>query len=246
MKKLHLLCAAALAAASLGALPAMAYDYNFTGPTSDDYYQSTNYEEVYGSRYNYGGLNAADYAVTPELPGYHSAIQVQQPMVSTGSTPQTYPQNSTPNVWEGTTIPPTVQTAFTDAGTLKRSDGSIGTLKIPALGISYKAYEGATSTSMSKGVAHYASTSGWDGNIGLCGHNRGSSHNIGSIKDLSIGDKITYTTSLGTRTYKVKVIVKIANDDWSYLGETSDNRVTITTCAANQPEYRWCVQAVQE
>ncbi|CAN4013407.1 HTH cro/C1-type domain-containing protein, partial [Dysosmobacter welbionis] len=41
------------------------------------------------------------------------------------------------------------------------------------------------------------STSAWEGNIGLCGHNRGSSHNIGAIKDLEIGDTIRYQTSLG-------------------------------------------------
>ena len=37
-----------------------------------------------------------------------------------------------------------------------------------------------------------------DGNIGVCGHNRGSKYVIGSIKDLQQGDTITYTTKLGT------------------------------------------------
>ena len=50
---------------------------------------------------------------------------------------------------------------------------------------------------MRKGVGHVPSTSAWEGNIGLCGHNRGSSHNIGAIKDLEIGDTIRYLTSLG-------------------------------------------------
>ena len=37
----------------------------------------------------------------------------------------------------------------------------------------------------------------------------------------------------------------IANTDWSRLQATSDNRITLTTCLANQPEKRACVQAVE-
>ena len=84
---------------------------------------------------------------------------------------------------------------------MTRSDGSIGTLVIPSLGIRYKAYEGTDSATMHKGVGHFPSTSAWNGNIGLCGHNRGSRHSIGSIKDLKVGDTIQYETSSGTRTY---------------------------------------------
>lgn len=67
----------------------------------------------------------------------------------------------------------------------------------------------------------------------------------GSIKDLEIGDTITYTTIYGTRTYEVVLVKTISNSDWSYLQATADNRITLTTCLANQPEKRICVQAVQ-
>lgn len=89
------------------------------------------------------------------------------------------------------------------------------------------------------------STSAWEGNIGLCGHNRGSSHNIGAIKDLEIGDTIRYQTSLGTRTYAVSSVKIIDWTDWSYLNSTSDNRITIITCLANQPTKRVCVQGIE-
>ena len=59
------------------------------------------------------------------------------------------------------------------------------------------------------------------------------------------GDLITYTTIYGTRTYAVTSVKIIASDDWSNLQATSDNRITLTTCLANQPEKRICVQAVQ-
>ena len=81
--------------------------------------------------------------------------------------------------------------------------------------------------------------------MAVCGHNRGAKYVIGSIKDLDAGDKITYTTSMGTRTYLVETVTKISSSDWSYLSSTTDNRMTLLTCVAGDSSQRWCVQAVQ-
>ena len=78
---------------------------------------------------------------------------------------------------------------------------------------------------MKKGLGHFTSTSVWNGNVAVCGHNRGAKYVIGSIKDLDVGDKITYTTSMGTRTYLVETVTKISSSDWSYLSSTTDNRM---------------------
>ena len=78
------------------------------------------------------------------------------------------------------------EAAYTSVSGMKRSDGSIGTVKIPSLGITRKVWEGETTTSMSKGMGHYSATSAWDGNVGVCGHNRGSSYAIGSIKNWTV------------------------------------------------------------
>lgn len=96
--------------------------------------------------------------------------------------------------------------AYTSVNGMERKDGSIGTLKIPSLNINMKVWEGETNTSMAKGLGHYSSTSGWDGNIGVCGHNRGAKYTIGNIKNLKDGDTITYTTVYGTRTYEVVTV----------------------------------------
>ena len=137
------------------------------------------------------------------------------------------------------------KTAYTSVEGMKRSDGSIGTVKIPSLDINMKVWEGETNASMKKGLGHYSSTSAWNGNVSVCGHNRGAKYTIGSIKNLKKGDTITYTTVNGTRTYAVETVTTISNDDWSYLQATSDNRITITTCLADHPESRICVQAVE-
>lgn len=45
--------------------------------------------------------------------------------------------------------------------------------------------------------------------MGLAGHNRGVANHFGKIHTLENGDKITYTTKLGTRTYEVFFVGQI-------------------------------------
>lgn len=125
------------------------------------------------------------------------------------------------------------------------SDGSIGTLRIPEIDLKVTAYDGDTYEAMKKGVGHIASTSAWDGNIGLVGHNRGSNDYFRKLKNLELGDEITYKTKLGTREYEVTFIGRISETDWSRLQYTDDNRITLITCVEDVPDTRLCVQAVE-
>lgn len=163
---------------------------------------------------------------------------IEAPGGGAGATSSVIP--STPQI----TVPNTP--AYTSVEGMAYQDGSIGTVSIPRLGISVKVWEGETDASMAKGLGHYSSTSGWAGNVGVCGHNRGAKYNIGTIKNLKQGDAITYTTIYGTRTYEVTMVKTISNTDWSYLQGTADNRITLTTCVDNQPSQRICVQAVEK
>lgn len=271
MKKLNILTRVILPALALLALAPSAYaaaDYSFETTAPQDYYKSTSYEDVYGNQYNYGGRNVVDYQI-PELEyGRPSTTMtgvmertilpgLQQTMATggggygvAGGGPITVlveassPGSATPTPTVPT-IPTVQQPAYTSAEGMAYKDGSIGTIKIPSLKISMKLWEGETNASMKKGLGHYSSTSAWDGNVGACGHNRGTKYAIGSIKNLERGDTITYTTIYGTRTYAVETVKVISNTDWSYLQATSDNRITLTTCLADHPESRVVVQAVE-
>lgn len=239
---------AALAALSITA-PACASDYSFTTSAPQDYYGSTSYEDVYGSRYNYGGPNVIDF-LDPLAEGAPTALSAGTLEYGLGGGSGGIYADSIgsgfPVEWTGLpTIPTATATAFTSVDSVMRSNGSVGTLVIPKLGIRFNAYEGTGSTPMSKGVGHFPGTSAWQGNIGLCGHNRGARHNIGSIKNLKIGDAIQYETTLGTRAYAVSYVGTIDWTDWSYLEATADNRITLITCLANQPTKRVVVQAVE-
>lgn len=244
-------------------VPAFASDYSFTTTAPQDYYGSTSYEDVYGSQYNYGGKNVVDYQ-TPELEyGVQSTTMTGvmervtlpglQPSAATGGGgygvagggPITILNEATGT--GGSTTTPTYQPpAYTSVEGMAYKDGSIGTVKIPTLGINMKVWEGESNDSMKKGLGHYSSTSAWNGNVAVCGHNRGAKYVIGSIKNLKPGDTITYTTVYGTRTYQVTTVQIISSTDWSYLQSTADNRITITTCLADHPESRVCVQAVEK
>lgn len=126
-------------------------------------------------------------------------------------------------------------------------DGSIGVLTIESIGVSAPVYETDDEMeAMRKGIAHYKTTSAWSGNIGLCAHNGNASycwfHDLHKVEK---GDVVTYQTALGTRTYEVTEIKEIDETDWSMLGRTEDNRITMTTCIDGKPSKRLVVQAVE-
>lgn len=137
------------------------------------------------------------------------------------------------------TIPPNI-TAL-EAGSLLYADGTLGTLKIPKLGLNVKVYEGENN--LKKGVGHFTDTAVFTGNVAIAGHNRGVNSYFGEIHHLKAGDEITYTTKLGTKKYAVTSVRKINAADFSFLRETQDNRLTLITCVKNEPNFRWCVQA---
>lgn len=177
--------------------------------------------------------------LTPNLvPGALSGGLVNQIGGGTAAT------DSYPTVDAGGDSHFSYSTAYTEVTSdLYYTNGRLGTLKIPAIGLTVGIYQGTGSTPLSKGAGHFENTSIWDGNVALAGHNRGVNNHFGKIHTLKAGDTITLTTALGTRSYAVTSVTKVAVTDTSGLSATWDNQITLYTCVKNQPEYRWCVKA---
>ena len=246
-----------LSIASGMAVSANAADYTFKTDPNPEYYKSTNYEELYDAGYNYGGQNQIDFNI-PELKYGLSQefleTSLNNPYLSSGvqygiggsSGTAVYPESDFSNsgIISGGTIEIPYRPYLTVAD-LTQKDGSIGSVSIKRIGLSAKVYEGATDASMAKGAGHYTGSGLYDGNIGLFGHNRGSHAYFGKLKNVKVGDSVTYTTNQGTRTYKVTFVGTIASTDYSYLNEMGDNRITMITCIADQPSLRLCVQATE-
>lgn len=244
------------------ALPASALDYTIDAPDGPDYGKPTSVEVVHtadgGARKNEDVSKNA--ALIP--PGFGTPSMDTR---NTGSylTPNLSPVGApatgavvngsgssviTPGSPTGsvtvpdTTAPSTRYTEVTDD--LYYSGGHLGTLKIPAIDLSVKIYEGTGSSTLKKGVGHFEETSIWDGNVALAAHNRGVNDHFGEIHTLEIGDKVTLTTKLGTRTYKVVSVEKVNENDTSGLSPSSNDQVTMYTCVRNQWDNRWKVVAV--
>lgn len=96
-------------------------------------------------------------------------------------------------------------------------------------------------------IGHFEETSKSFGNIGLAAHNRGYKNNyFENLKNIEIGDKIIYKYRDFKKTYTVETHEIIKDTDWSYLEKTEENTITLITCVENEPEYRRCVQAIEE
>ena len=165
----------------------------------------------------------------------------QAPSVGNNFTTTQIPGSPSGIVQGGTTV------GFTDVTEdLYYSGGHLGTLKIPAIGLSVKVYEGTDSKTLAKGAGHFTDTSIWAGNCCLAGHNRGVSNHFGKIHTLEPGDEITLTTKLGTRTYEVTSVEKVSETDTSGTAATSNNQITLYTCVMNQSAYRWKIVGTEK
>lgn len=179
----------------------------------------------------------ASSGYSPTLTNTSESYSSQTITINNGSGAVIIPPAPEPN------IPYTPSTLFTLPDNMYYSDGSIGTLRIPEISLTVKVYENESLENLKKGAGHFKSTSCWDGNVGIAGHNRGVTNHFGKIHTLSRGDKIKYTTVYGTRTYEVFYVGKIDYTDFSRLERSDENMITLITCVMNTPTKRWCVQA---
>jgi sortase A len=190
------------------------------------------------------GIFSGDIPTDPSSP-YHSNLP-QSGFVAAGQDlPATGGENYAPgssNV-SGGLLPSTLQTAALNTTPWFYEDGSIGSLYVERTKKTIKVYEGEDLVNLKIGAGHFASTSAWDGNIALAGHNRGGSAYFSFVKDLQSGNRLTYTTRYGTRAYEVYSKTQINEYDNLPLSWSADNILTLITCVADVPENRYCVVA---
>ena len=106
--------------------------------------------------------------------------------------------------------------------------------------------EGTSLEVLSNAIGHFESTNIYSGNVGLASHNSGGQGDyFKNLKDIQIGNFIFLKTEYGNKRYIVTFKQNISQDDFSYLKETKDNRITLITCVAGMKEQRLCVQALE-
>lgn len=125
------------------------------------------------------------------------------------------------------------------------SNGSLGTLEIPAIGLEVSIFQGTDAATLKKGAGHFEDSSIWDGNVAVAAHNRGANAYFRDIHTLEMGDRIILNTKQGTRTYEVFSVSKVDETDRSGLTASSSNMISLYTCVRDERDFRWCVQASQ-
>lgn len=141
-----------------------------------------------------------------------------------GGTTTTLPTSaSTPTP---TSAPPTTLPALLSQG------GAAAVIDIPKIGLDEVVVEGVGVEELKKGVGHYPDTKmpGEKGNAALAGHRTTYGHPFNRIDELVPGDKIMVTTRVGTFTYDVMEKKVVTPETVSVLDDTTDNRLTLTTC----------------
>ena len=128
---------------------------------------------------------------------------------------------------------------------MQQIDGEyvIGVIKIDKIGFSGLVYKGTSLDTLSKGVGHFNSSPYLNGNVCLAAHN--TSKYWAKLHTLKKGDKIIYTSFLGTKEYSVTDMLQISETDWTKLSNTTENMLTLLTCVKGKPTQRLCVQALE-
>ena len=258
MKKIITLCLSLCMTAALAA-PAYALEYSIDAPNDYDFGKDTSIEVIHTA--DGGAMRNEDVsknaALIPPVFGSESMNALHTGEYLTPNlAPRTLPTAGAVISGSGDVVTPgsTVSSGngyqlsvlFTDVTSeLYYKNGSLGKIEIPTLGLSVRIYQGTDSKTLVKGVGHFEDTSIWEGNVCLAAHNRGANSCFGRIHTLDIGDKITLTTKLGTRTYKVTDVSKVSETDRGGLADSGENMLTLYTCVRNQRDQRWCVTAAE-
>jgi sortase A len=109
------------------------------------------------------------------------------------------------------------------------TNGLIGRMEIPRLGLSVVVVEGVGRTTLRRGVGHIPGTAlpGEDGNVGLSGHRDTF---FRPLKDLRIKDEIQISTLKGDFSYEVESLRVVEPSDVGVLEPARENVLTLVTC----------------
>jgi len=126
------------------------------------------------------------------------------------------------------------------------TDGLIGRLEMPRLGLSAVVIEGIDRKTLRRSIGHIPGTAlpGQPGNVGLAGHRDTF---FRPLKDTRIKDEVQFSTLKGNFKYEVESIRVVEPADVGVLAQTGENALTMVTCypfnyVGSAPK-RWIVRA---
>ena len=138
------------------------------------------------------------------------------------------------------------QDTTTNDDLILKIDGEsvLGIIKIDKIGYEGLIYEGTSLDTLAKGVGHFENSPYLEGNVCLAAHN--TNKFWAKLHTIENGDRITYTSFLGTKEYEVNNVQEISETDWTLLEDTEENYLTLITCVKGKPSLRLAVQAIEK
>ena len=109
------------------------------------------------------------------------------------------------------------------------TDGLIGRIEIPRLGLSAIVIEGTSTTTLRRAVGHISGTAlpGHPGNVGIAGHRDTF---FRPLRNIQQNDIITLTTLLGEYRYRVVSTKVVRPRDVAVLDPSANEILTLVTC----------------
>ncbi len=113
---------------------------------------------------------------------------------------------------------------------------AVGTIDIPAIGLSMVVVEGTDEIRLQQGPGHYPGTPlpGEAGNAAIAGHRTTYLHPFYNLNELVAGNPIYVTTTQGTFQYDVISSEAVSPNDVSVIDATTTPELTLSTCT---PRY---------
>ena len=188
MKKYLTTLLAACCMLAAFSMPASALEYHFDGPDAGLFGRPTSDETIYVTMDEPANTDRSkNAAYIPPAFGSPTSYTLNAGELLTPNLVSSSAMGTVSGTGGVTVLPPSASSSTAGGNTgsytpvkytavtkdLYYGGGYLGTLKIPTLGLSVKVYQGTDADALRKGAGHFASTSIWEGNVAIAGHNRG-------------------------------------------------------------------------
>jgi sortase A len=145
-----------------------------------------------------------------------------------------------------TTLPPLGVPAPVPEARADEPEVVLGTIEIPAIGISETMYSGITLTTLDRGPGHWPGTAmpGEWGNVVVAGHRTSKTRPFYALDKLVNGDEIVFTTPEGRFVYAVTGTEIVEPSALWITEQTYEHRATLFAChPPGSVRYRIAVYA---
>lgn len=172
------------------------------------------------------------------------AIAATAAASTTSAAPSTTTTSSTSTTTSSTTSTSTSTTTTVVAETLPNPESppadpnaaealvGVGTIEIPAIGVTKSMYEGITLTTLDHGPGHWPGTAmpGHQGNVVIAGHRVSHDKPFRNLDKLKPGDQVIMTTDEGRFVYEVTGTDIVYPDALWIVDQTAEYTATLFAC----------------